>query len=119
MRRVNNVGVRWILWAFALIASPTAAAPLPTAALTGFVVHFDSITSVEEATALVQLAAAHGAGVINIVPPAHIRESALAQRGFLEYADNTGTYELTQYTPEALRLWHEWLGDEYGSMATA
>jgi hypothetical protein len=48
--------------------------------LTGFVVHFDFIDSVEEATALVRLAAAHGADVVNIVPPAHVWEDAPAQR---------------------------------------
>jgi hypothetical protein len=29
--------------------------------------------------------------------------------GFLQYLRKTGRYELTQYTPEAARLWHEWL----------
>ena len=37
--------------------------------------------------------------------------------GFLEYMRETDRYELTQYTPEATQLWHEWLQLHYGDIA--
>src|SRR5207245_1060274 len=43
-----------------------------------FVVHFDFIRSVREARALVRVAAEQGAGVISIVPPAHVWENRTA-----------------------------------------
>jgi len=44
---------------------------------------------------------------INLGP---FSEPFTSQRGgFLEYTDSTRSYELTQYTPSALRLWHRWL----------
>ena len=33
--------------------------------------------------------------------------------GFLEYMESTKFYELTQYTPEAARYWHEWLAGHF------
>jgi hypothetical protein len=191
------------------VAAPSLSQPLP-----GYVVHFDFIANQREARQLVRIAAASGARVINIVPPAHIWENREAVRmlntilqeavqlrlsvlftridasyppdaqgrrenylyahiltepgrmpdgsptvkyflttagragyaewmeeethyyathygkltnllginlgpfsepfasergGFLEYLWETNRYELTQYTPEAARLWHEWL----------
>ena len=191
------------------VADPSLAQPLP-----GYVVHFDFIANQLEARQLVRIAAASGARVINIVPPAHIWENQQALRmldvilqetahlqlavlftridasyppdahgrrenylyktiltepgqmpdgtpttkyflttagragygewmeeetryyarhygklpnllginlgpfsepfasergGFLQYLRGTNCYELTQYTPEAARLWHEWL----------
>ncbi len=44
---------------------------------------------------------------INLGP---FSEPDTAQRcGFFEYADETRRYEITQYTPYALRVWHGWL----------
>ncbi len=37
--------------------------------------------------------------------------------GFLEYMAGTGSYELTQYTPEAAKLWHEWLRTHFQNIA--
>lgn len=37
--------------------------------------------------------------------------------GFLQYSPRTERYELTQYTPEAERLWHAWLGAHVGDVA--
>lgn len=37
--------------------------------------------------------------------------------GFLQYVDRTQHYELTQYTPETNRLWHEWLAEHVGDIA--
>lgn len=36
--------------------------------------------------------------------------------GFLEYVKKTSRYEITQYTPYALKLWHGWLQLHYRSM---
>ena len=36
--------------------------------------------------------------------------------GFLEYMDATGRYEITQYTPEAYPVWHQWLARKYGDV---
>jgi len=57
-------------------------------------------------------------------------EPFTAQRcGFLQYMDKTASYEITQYTPYAARLWRRWLAarfgtirrinDEYGTKLTA
>jgi hypothetical protein len=65
-----------LLLVIACTVTPDArAAPMP-----GFVVHFDCIRNEAEARALVQVAAAQGAGVISIVPPAHIWENPTALR---------------------------------------
>ena len=193
----------------ALAAADAHAAPTP-----GFVVHFDCLQNEAEARAIVKVAAVQGAGVISVVPPAHVWENPTALRmldaivgdagrlhlqiifaridaayppdakgqrenylygrilsepgrlpdgratveyflttagrrgytewmeeetryyavrygrlpnligftigpfvepfasergGFLEYDNRTDRYELTQYTPEARRLWHRWL----------
>jgi hypothetical protein len=37
--------------------------------------------------------------------------------GFLEYMRETNRYELTQYTPEAARLWHQWLVTRFHDIA--
>lgn len=68
--------LRILLLAFACaVASDAQAAPRP-----GFVVHFDCLRDEAEARALVQVAAAQGAGVISIVPPAHVWENPTALR---------------------------------------
>jgi hypothetical protein len=196
------------------LACVVTAADARAAATPGFVVHFDCLRNEADARALVQVAAAQGAGVISVVPPAHVWENPTALRmltavvgdagrlhlqiifaridaayppdssgrrenylygrilsepgrlpdgratveyflttagrrgytewmeeetryyaahygrlsnligftvgpfvepfasergGFLQYDDRTDRYELTQYTPEARRLWHRWL----------
>jgi hypothetical protein len=46
-------------------------------------------------------------------------EPFASERGaFLEWDPHSERYELTQYTPEALRLWHEWLRARYADVAT-
>ena len=48
---------------------------------------------------------------INLGP---FSEPFASQRGgFLQFDEGTGRYELTQYTPEARGLWHEWLRRHY------
>ena len=67
---------RILLLAFACaVTSDAQAAPRP-----GFVVHFDCLRNEAEARALVQVAAAQGAGVISIVPPAHVWSNPAAVR---------------------------------------
>jgi hypothetical protein len=45
-------------------------------------------------------------------------EPFASERGaFLEWDPRSERYELTQYTPEALRLWHEWLRAHYADVA--
>jgi hypothetical protein len=65
-----------LLLAFACVASPDAGA----ATRPGFVVHFDCLRNEAEARALVEVAAAQGAGVISIVPPAHVWDNPTALR---------------------------------------
>ncbi len=205
---------------FLLLAPVLAGAWVPPK--TGFVVHFDFLSSVSEGRTLVKIAARAGARVINVVPPAHIWENkpSLAildgildeiQRnglslvftridaayppdregrryyylyskilsepgklpdgeptqeyfkttagrdgyaewmeeetryygehygklpnllgidlgpfsepfssergGFLEFMKQTGSYEITQYTNYARKLWHRWLLAHYGGLA--
>ena len=57
------------------VSASSLAQPLP-----GYVVHFDFIANQLEARQLVRIAAASGARVINIVPPAHIWENRQAVR---------------------------------------
>jgi hypothetical protein len=57
----------------AVVAAADPPPPLP-----GFVIHFDFIGSVREARALVRVASEQGAGVISIVPPAHVWENRTA-----------------------------------------
>jgi hypothetical protein len=199
------------------VAASGATPPLP-----GYVVHFDCLANRREARQLVRIAAASGARVINIVPPAHIWENRQAvgmldailheadqlrlavlftrvdasyppdargrrenylyghiltepgrmpdgspalkyflttvgrtgyaewmeeetryyathygklpnllgfnlgpfsepfaseRGGFLGYMRKTGRYELTQYTPEAARSWHQWLRARFHDIA--
>jgi hypothetical protein len=207
---------------FLALSAPAAAFARPVPPLTGYVVHFDCIADKREALHLVRIAAASGARVLNIVPPAHIWENRTASAmldailkeadrrglyflitridasyppdargrrwnylygriltepgrmpdgrhssdyflttagragyaewmeeetryyavhygrlpnliginlgpfsepfssergGFLEYMRETGRYELTQYTPEAARLWHDWLRNRHRDLA--
>src|SRR5258708_24437580 len=65
-----------LLLAFACVVTPDARA----ATRPGFVVHFDCLQNEAEARALVQVAAAQGAGVVSIVPPAHVWDNPTALR---------------------------------------
>ena len=38
--------------------------------------------------------------------------------GFLEWMDETGSYEITQYNPDAERLWHGWLRRRHRQIET-
>jgi hypothetical protein len=201
---------------------PAWASPVARPSLPGFVVHFDFIGNEQEARELVRTAVHSGARVINVVPPAHVWENALALRmldailqeaahrrlfvlftridasfppdahgerfnylydriltmrgylpdgkptwkyfratvgrehyaewmeeetrfyashygrlpnllginlgpfsepfasergGFLQYMQETDRYELTQYTPEGARVWHDWLRAHYHDVA--
>jgi hypothetical protein len=214
---VGIAGMGWLFFSARTSASPVAGPPLP-----GFVVHFDFINNEREARELVRIAVDSGARVVNVVPPAHVWESALALRmldailqeaahrrlfvlftridasfppdargerfnylydriltmrgclpdgqptwkyfrttvgrehyaewmeeetrfyashygrlpnllginlgpfsepfasergGFLEYMQETDRYELTQYTPEGARVWHDWLRAHYHDAA--
>ncbi len=52
---------------------------------------------------------------INLGP---FSEPDTAQRcGFFEYMDETRRYEITQYTPDALKVWHQWLAAHYQDIA--
>jgi hypothetical protein len=210
------------LFPFLGISAAVAAPPAGDPVLPGFVVHFDFIANVQEARQLVAVAQAAGAKVINLVPPAHMWDNALALQmfdailaeidrrdlrfvltridassppdphgrrfnylygriltepgympngketsgyfrttagrpryvewmeeetryyarrcgrsprliginlgpfsepfssergGFLEWMDETGTYEITQYDPDAENLWHKWLLRRYRNSA--
>ena len=219
MRNVRSA-IAILIWLVASLfggAAVCSGSPLP-----GYVVHFDCLANDQEGQQLVRIAAASGARVINIVPPAHIWENHQAVRilntilqeaaqlqlsvlftridasyppdahgrrenylyahiltepgrmpdgsptvkyflttagragyaewmeeetryyathygelpnllginlgpfsepfvsqrgGFLQYLRKTGCYELTQYTPEAARLWHEWLRAHFSDIS--
>jgi hypothetical protein len=218
--RVTGAVIAMLLWLGWPL--PVGAAERPPRPLPGYVVHFDFIADTQEALHLVRIAAANGAEVINIVPPAHIWENRKAvgmldailkeadrqhlavlftridasyppdargrrrnylygkiltepgrmpdgrrsskyfrttagragyaewmeeetryyavrfgklpnllginlgpfsepfsaeRCGFLEYMRETGRYELTQYTPEAARLWRAWLRARFRDIA--
>ena len=52
---------------------------------------------------------------INLGP---FSEPFSSERGsFLEYVNKTGSYEIAQYTPYALNLWHQWLNKHYETVA--
>ncbi len=53
---------------------------------------------------------------INLGP---FSEPFTSQRGsFLDYEDDTQSYEIIQYTSGAERLWHRWLGDHFSGIDT-
>jgi hypothetical protein len=56
---------------------PGSAGPIPASwpTKTGYVVHFDFLRNAAEARDLVRIAVRAGAGVINVVPPAHVWEN--------------------------------------------